>query len=695
MRAGHFFILSILVITWDCALAQHVTSPSFLKELSIQSDEKIKNYFDSLSSIKLEDSETVYAEFLEYAKENNHPLIATLSNRNLGEIYADRKELPQAITYLQQAAQAARAVEEDLLYGEILIKESTIYDAMGKKNDALEQLLKAYKTLIAVEPMKAAQVQYHIANLNYSIANPEGALKHAQLARRIFNKFDFEKMDEANQSTVMHLLNTLGIIHRELNNYDSALYYLNASKDIAERLNNEFWINLTLGNMGSLYIKLGEYQKALDFLKKDLYTSKKYKEWASASYSAMSIGEVYSLLEDYEMAKIYYDSALYAIGKPMKDKNNLRAIYYRNLSAWHKNKAEFEQALKYYVRFTALLDTLRNREQDIELARIKTNYDFDSKLKEIELLTENNNLQSQKIKYRNIIIIASAIAILAILVVVILLYKNLIARKRDNNLLAEQKERIESQSEQLSEQNRVIQIINDNLELEVEKRTDSLTQLNKELDTFLYRASHDIRQPIATILGLENLAKKYASDSNLIDILDRLKATANRMDDMLRKLQMSYEVNHSPGKIGEIELHQFTRRILEHNKDVIIKKSVNLQFQVERQAINSNSELLAIVIHNIIENALIYTNGTTPQLNINGRLVANEYRISIADNGEGIHKEFQSSVFNAFFKASASSKGNGLGLYLAWKASSMLGMKIELKSELNKGSEFILHIPTL
>ncbi|MTI24249.1 tetratricopeptide repeat-containing sensor histidine kinase, partial [Fulvivirga kasyanovii] len=690
----------ITYLLYACSLCSQVQAqadsfPSFFYEIKAKSDAGIISYFDSLRNNPSDQAEILQKSLLSYAEEEELYLVELLCNRNLGKIYSNNKEHSLAIAHLSRAAELAASWPDPSLHGDILVSMSGIYDALGKKDDALEKLLRAYEILIKADSLEAAQVQYAMANLNYGSGNLREALRYGFTAKKIYDRFKMDELQTKYQYNLMHLLNTIGVTYRELKEYDSAIYYLDSSREIALHLNNEFWINLTIGNIGSVYMLKGEYEKAIAYLRQDLRASKKFKEWISAANSAMSIGQAYSKLGNNELAKVYYDSALYVFGNKASNTDILRTHYYRNLSLWYASKKEFENALIYQQRYMALKDTLMGRKQQVELAQVKANYDFDRKLKEIDLLTKNNQLQQQRIDYRNIIILAGAAAICIILIVTALLYINLNARKRDNALLAEQKERIESQSEQLAEQNRVIQVINDNLEQEVEKRTQSLKSLNKELDIFLYHASHDIRQPIATILGLENLARKYTTDPDLTDILERLKSTADRMDNMLRKLQISHSVNHTPARLEEVDLQELTLKVIELNKETEKRRAATLCIDIEKRVINSNSELLAVVIHNIIENALTYGNERPLEVNIDGKQLNEEYCMTISDNGEGIPREFQPSVFNAFFKASAQSKGNGLGLYLAWKASTILGIKIELKSELNKGSEFTLHIPTV
>ncbi|ELR72771.1 hypothetical protein C900_01150 [Fulvivirga imtechensis AK7] len=687
IRLALFFILLS-----EFVQAQSDSFPAAFEELKHGSQKNIRAYFDSLRNISSNDKESIHLSLLSYGHTHDRPFIEALALRNLGHIYWEKNEPVRSVTNLRQASEIANDLKDIELESEILMDLAEIFNVHGGEEKAMEYYLKAYPLLLQTDKMRAARAQNAMATLSYGVGNIKACIKYCQAGMTLFESQPIDALNKVDQKVYMQLLNTLGIAYRETNNYDSAIHYLNASKDLASAIDDEFWKTLTLGNMGIIYTRTGDYAKALPLMEQDMVISKKFNEWLSASSAAVVIGNIHREMGSLDAAKIYYDSAM-IIAKANNLVPRIAPIYHNNLAKWYALKNDFQHAFYHQEKYTYLKDSAQNKNQQVELSRIKATYDFDSKLSQIDLLTRNNELQRQKIEYRNIIITASISSSLVIFIIALLLYKNLNARKKDNELLSAQKARIESQSKQLADQNRIIQANNDNLEIEVSKRTRKMEQLNRELDTFLYRASHDIRQPIATILGLENLARWYAKDNHLSEILLRVNSTAMSMDNMLRKLQMSYEVNRQPEKLISLEVRDLIFQVVAANQGEINLRKINLQFDVKAQYINSNRELLKIIVQNILENAILYSNEATPEIHITGAPASDEYIIKITDNGDGIPKEYIPSIFNAFFKSNIKSKGNGLGLYLALKAANILETKIEVHSEPAKGSQFVLHIP--
>ncbi|HEX6890757.1 MAG TPA: hypothetical protein VF141_08690 [Chryseolinea sp.] len=103
--------------------------------------------------------------------------------------------------------------------------------------------------------------------------------------------------------------------------------------------------------------------------------------------------------------------------------------------------------------------------------------------------------------------------------------------------LAEQKEELATQSEELIDANRVIHELNMDLEKKVHIRTAELRKAYEELDTFFYRSSHDFRRPLTTFIGLAEVAKISFSDKQVLDLFEKVKNTAINLDHMLTKLQ--------------------------------------------------------------------------------------------------------------------------------------------------------------
>ncbi|MCX2742445.1 ATP-binding protein [Mangrovivirga sp. M17] len=232
---------------------------------------------------------------------------------------------------------------------------------------------------------------------------------------------------------------------------------------------------------------------------------------------------------------------------------------------------------------------------------------------------------------------------------------------------------------------------------DIEKRNKQLKKLNSELDRFVYSASHDLRAPLASVLGIVNLAKlDNKTDPQLY--FQKIEQSIKKLDrftkdiiDFSRNARTNLELEKInfeeliSGVLEEIKYLDETRRII-----IKIENSCDIGFC-------SDPKRLEIIFKNLISNALKYHNlrQENPQILISINCTKNIASISIKDNGSGISKEHINNIFKMFYRATERTTGSGLGLYIVAETLDKLNGRITVKSELDKGSEFIIEIPNM
>ncbi len=244
------------------------------------------------------------------------------------------------------------------------------------------------------------------------------------------------------------------------------------------------------------------------------------------------------------------------------------------------------------------------------------------------------------------------------------------------------------------------------LEQRVEERTLALRQsnlelnlVNKDLDDFLYKSSHNLKGPIARILGLSNLIKLDKNANEVLHYIDYIEKEAtimNRLTDQLTAYHniYSYESSESAEKV---DLESLLKTLLYKQKKTLESIPFKYNFDIkENIQLYCNRALLTLVLENILDNALQYNKGkkrSGHQINLKARLLNEWVEIKIRDNGEGISNEILDDIFNMFYKGNLTSEGNGLGLYLVLKAVKKLDGKIEVNSSIGQFSEFRILLP--
>lgn len=227
-------------------------------------------------------------------------------------------------------------------------------------------------------------------------------------------------------------------------------------------------------------------------------------------------------------------------------------------------------------------------------------------------------------------------------------------------------------------------------------RNEELSKLNAELDRFVYSASHDLRAPISSLLGLIEVAKMEKNLDNMAGLLDMQKKSLQRLDNFIKDI-----VDHSRNTrlLVESELINFESIIkgaFEHFQFMENAERVRKVISVELEGpFYTSPSRLEIIINNLLSNAVKYSDLTKADPFIEVQVKANSKTatLHIKDNGEGIPEEGLPKIFDMFYRASSRGTGSGLGLYIVKEALNKIEGTIQVNSKLGNGTEFIIEIP--
>lgn len=222
---------------------------------------------------------------------------------------------------------------------------------------------------------------------------------------------------------------------------------------------------------------------------------------------------------------------------------------------------------------------------------------------------------------------------------------------------------------------------------------ENLLESNSELEIFVYKASHDLRGPLASIIGLVNVSNYEIKDKAAIEYLKMIGESTKKLDYTLIELVKTMKIKDIRrfddlidfNKLIETKLGEFRYFTGFDNLKISVNVSLEREFY-------SNNFLLETIFQNLIENAIKYQNDSSSQpfLKIEVASFSNKIQIIFEDNGIGIKSSVQGMIFDMYYKAVESSKGSGLGLYLVKKCVEKLDGEIELRSFIGKGSTFII-----
>jgi len=225
----------------------------------------------------------------------------------------------------------------------------------------------------------------------------------------------------------------------------------------------------------------------------------------------------------------------------------------------------------------------------------------------------------------------------------------------------------------------------------LEDERENLNKENKELDSFLSNTSHDLRTPIASILGLTYLGKLELQE-------EKARSFMNMIEERIKKLDLVIGDILSLSRSKKIDLKiedlTFSKLLDETMADIRFNKGVSaiqLEYQGDSSHVfRSDYNQMKIILINLMSNAVKYHNldQHNPYIRVSYKRIKSVVEIAIQDNGQGISRESLPKIFDMFYRASSSTEGTGLGLYIVQEALSKVKGIILVDSELGKGSTF-------
>lgn len=233
----------------------------------------------------------------------------------------------------------------------------------------------------------------------------------------------------------------------------------------------------------------------------------------------------------------------------------------------------------------------------------------------------------------------------------------------------------------------------------IEAQDAQLLKYNKELEQFTYVATHDLKSPLANIQGYLDLLEIDLVDPNpeVLDSLKWLKYSVSEARQVIHELTNALKARNSKEELLKvINLEELVESILSGMRSRILNS--NVIFICDFTEINEFKYYpvaLRSILQNIISNAIQYSAETAfPEVKITTRYCEEEVYIKVQDNGVGIDLATnESKVFGLFKRVNNDESGSGIGMFIVNKLLENYGGKLDLKSELGKGSEFTVIIP--
>ena len=223
-----------------------------------------------------------------------------------------------------------------------------------------------------------------------------------------------------------------------------------------------------------------------------------------------------------------------------------------------------------------------------------------------------------------------------------------------------------------------------------------LEKINEELDKFVYRSAHDLRAPLTSILGLIHLCEIDKDPHNVDKNLQFMRKSVIKLDDFIKDILNYSRNSRADIEVECIDFNEVINSVFETHEVLDPESKINKYAKIEHK-INFylDPHRLEIIFNNLISNAIKYHDlgKEKPFIKVNVKDLGAQVKITVEDNGQGIHDSQIDKIFDIFYRGNESSKGSGLCLYLVKEIVQKLNGSVEVKSHIGKGSIFSIILP--
>ena len=243
-----------------------------------------------------------------------------------------------------------------------------------------------------------------------------------------------------------------------------------------------------------------------------------------------------------------------------------------------------------------------------------------------------------------------------------------------------------------------VQLI-EGLEQKISERTSQLQSVNKELETFTYSVSHDLKAPLRGIDGYSKLLNDLYGDKlndEAKHFIETIRSSTIQMNQLIEDLLQYSRLERSNMQIKPIKIKSVIDSILKVNEEEIMRYNFLVNLNVPDIIILADSNGIQIALRNLIENAIKFTKkSTSPEITINLTESKQRWIFEIIDNGIGFDMKYSERIFEIFQRLQRAEDfpGTGIGLAMVAKAVQRMNGSVSSVSAPGNGSTFYLEIP--
>lgn len=241
--------------------------------------------------------------------------------------------------------------------------------------------------------------------------------------------------------------------------------------------------------------------------------------------------------------------------------------------------------------------------------------------------------------------------------------------------------------------------LNAELEQRVGERTAELEDLNRELETFAYSVSHDLKAPLRGIDAYSHMLLEDHTarlDEQGRDYLQRIRRGVSRMGCLIDDLLAYARLDRRAVRAAALDLPALIADLVAERQGELDEAGVELVLAVPPMALVADRDGLLLVLRNLFDNAIKYScEAKPPRIAISAEAGDGLCRIEVRDNGIGFDMQFYDRIFEIFQRLTPAEaySGNGVGLAIVRKAMTRMGGRVWAESRPGEGACFHIELP--
>ncbi|MBI4493831.1 MAG: response regulator [Chloroflexi bacterium] len=231
------------------------------------------------------------------------------------------------------------------------------------------------------------------------------------------------------------------------------------------------------------------------------------------------------------------------------------------------------------------------------------------------------------------------------------------------------------------------------------QRTRELEAANRDLESFSYSVSHDLRAPLRAIAGFADIISRRYRDAlseEARHYFDNIVEASERMGQLIEDLLAYARLGRQALRRRRVSLYELIAQIAADLAPRLAETGGQVSLSPNLPTVHGDPTLLGEIFTNLIGNALTYSRpGVPPQVSVTCEVGLDWVTVQVRDNGIGIPPEHQERIFEVFqrLQSESSHPGTGIGLAIARKSAAMMDGRVWVQSVVGEGSTFSVTLP--